>query len=58
MTHSLPLKGLINTRLVLPWYSFRLSLRQKIAIWKTKNPWDRDVLMKHDLGVSTDTFAR
>lgn len=49
---------LINTALVSPWYSFHLSLRQKFAIWKTKNPWDRDVLMKHDLGVSTDTFAR
>jgi predicted TIM-barrel fold metal-dependent hydrolase len=49
---------LINTALVSPWYSFRLSLRQKIAIWRTKNPWDRDVMLKHDLGVSTDTFAR
>jgi hypothetical protein len=49
---------LINTALVSPWYSFRLSLRQKFAIWRTKNPWDRDVLMKHDLGVPTDTFAR
>lgn len=49
---------LINTALVSPWYSFHLSLRQKIAIWRTKNPWDRDVLMKHDLGVPTDTFAR
>jgi predicted TIM-barrel fold metal-dependent hydrolase len=49
---------LINTALVSPWYSFHLSLRQKWTIWRTKNPWDRDVLMKHDLGVSTDTFAR
>ncbi len=49
---------LINTLLVSPWYSFHLSLRQKIAIWRTKNPWDRDVLMKHDLGVATETFAR
>lgn len=49
---------LINTALVSPWYSFHLSLRQKIAIWRTKNPWDRDVLMKHDLGVQTETFAR
>lgn len=47
---------LINTALVSPWYSFRLTLRQKIAISRTKNPWDRDVLMKHDLGVSTETF--
>ena len=49
---------LINTLLVSPWYSFHLSFRQKIAIWRTKNPWDRDVLMKHDLGVPTETFAR
>jgi hypothetical protein len=49
---------LINTALVSPWYSFHLSLRQKWQIWRTKNPWDRDVLMKHDLGVPTETFAR
>lgn len=49
---------LINTPLVSPWYSFRLSLRQKISIQRTHNPWDRDVLIKHDLGVSTETFAR
>jgi predicted TIM-barrel fold metal-dependent hydrolase len=49
---------LINTTLVSPWYSFHLSLRQKFAIWRTKNPWDRDVLMKHDLGAPTETFAR
>ena len=41
---------LINTALVSPWYSFRLSLREKLAISRTKNPWDWDVLMKHDLG--------
>jgi predicted TIM-barrel fold metal-dependent hydrolase len=49
---------LINTLLVSPWYSLHLSLRQKFTIWRTKNPWDRDVLMKHDLGVPTDAFAR
>ncbi|HXI73317.1 MAG TPA: amidohydrolase family protein [Verrucomicrobiae bacterium] len=49
---------LINTALVSPWYSFHLSLRQKLEIWRTKNPWDKDVLMKHDLGVPTETFAR
>ena len=49
---------LINTALVSPWYSFHLSFRQKFQIWRTKNPWDRDVLMKHDLGVPTETFAR
>jgi hypothetical protein len=49
---------LINTALVSPWYSFRLSLREKISIWRTKNPWERDVLMKHDLGVPTEAFVR
>ena len=49
---------LINTALVSPWYFFRLSLREKILISRTKNPWDRDVLMKHYLGVPTNTFAR
>ena len=49
---------LIQTALVSPWYSIALSLREKLAIWRTENPWDRDVLMKHDLGVSTEIFAR
>ena len=49
---------LINTALVSPWYSFHLSLRQKIQIWRTKNPWDRDVLTKHYLGVPAETFAQ
>jgi hypothetical protein len=49
---------LINTALVSPWYSWHLSLVQKWHIWRTKNPWDRDVLMKHDLGVPTEVFAR
>ena len=48
---------LINTALDSPWYWFRLSLRQKWQIWRTKNPWDRDVLTKHYLGVPTETFA-
>jgi hypothetical protein len=49
---------LINTALVSPWYSMHLSLAEKWEIWRTKNPWDRDVMMKHDLGVPTETFAR
>lgn len=49
---------LINTALESPWYSFHLSFRQKWEIWRTKNPWDRDVLIKHDLGVPTGVFAR
>ena len=49
---------LINTALVSPWYWLRLSLRQKLEISRAKNPWDRDVLTKHYLGVPTDVFAR
>ena len=49
---------LINTALVSPWYSFHLTLREKWQIWRTKNPWDRDVLTKHFLGVPAETFAR
>jgi predicted TIM-barrel fold metal-dependent hydrolase len=49
---------LINTPLVSPWYWLNLSLPQKFEIARCSNPWDKDVLMKRDLGVSTDTFAR
>lgn len=49
---------LINTALDSPWYWMRLSLPQKLEIARTKNPWDRDVLMKHYLGVPTEVFAR
>ena len=49
---------LINTALESPWYSFHLSLRQKWGISRTKNPWDRDVLTKHYLGVPAEIFAR
>ncbi len=49
---------LINTALDSPWYWLRLSLKQKLEISRTKNPWDRDVLLKHDLGVPTEIFAR
>ena len=49
---------LINTALASPWYSFHLTLREKWEIWRTNNPWDRDVLTKHYLGVPAETFAR
>jgi hypothetical protein len=49
---------LINTLLVSPWYYLRIPFWEKISISRNKNPWDRDVLMKHDLGVPTETFAR
>ena len=49
---------LINTALESPWYSWHLSLRERWKISRTKNPWDRDVLTKHYLGVPAETFAR
>ena len=49
---------LINTPLVSPWFSWHLRFRDKLAIARTKNPWDKDVLFKHDLGASTELFAR
>jgi predicted TIM-barrel fold metal-dependent hydrolase len=49
---------LINTALESPWYWLRLSLRQKLEIARTKNPWDRDVLLKHDLGVPAEIFEK
>jgi hypothetical protein len=50
---------LVNTALVSPWhYWLRLSPKQLLAISKTKNPWDADVLLKHDLGAPAEIFAR
>ena len=50
---------LINTPLVSPWYYWmRLSTKQLLAISKTKNPWDADVLLKHELGTPTEIYAR
>jgi predicted TIM-barrel fold metal-dependent hydrolase len=49
---------LINTLMVSPWYSWHLSLAQKFSIWRMKSPWDRDVMMKHDLGVPAEIFER
>lgn len=45
--------------LVSPWYFPRqLSLRQRLAIGKIKNPWDRDVALKQALGVPADVWTR
>jgi uncharacterized protein len=50
---------LINTALVSPWYyGLRLTSKQRAAISKTENPWDADVLLKHELGTPADIFAR
>jgi len=46
-------------QLVSPWYFPRqLSLRQQFAFSRIQNPWDRDVALKHALGVSTETWTR
>lgn len=50
---------LINTALVSPWYyAFKLSPKKILAILRTKNPWDRDVLLKRALGTPADIFNR
>ncbi|MFO1477431.1 MAG: amidohydrolase family protein [Verrucomicrobiota bacterium] len=49
---------LINTPLMSPWYWFRLSFRQRLTIARMKNPWDRDVMIKHDLGVPAEVFVK
>ena len=50
---------LINTALVSAWYyALQLRPRQLRAISTTYNPWDADVMLKHDLGTPTDIFAR
>jgi len=50
---------LINTALVSPWYYCgRLSAKQLIAISSITNPWDADVMLKHELGTPANIFAR
>lgn len=50
---------LINTSLVSPlYYAFRLSPKKIAAILRTKNPWDRDVLLKRALGTPAEIFDR
>ena len=49
---------LIRTPLVSPWYSVRIPFREKFAIARHRNPWDRDVLMKRDLGASPEIFGQ
>ena len=48
---------LIQTALVSPWYAVRLPLREKLAIARERNPWDRDVRLKLGLGATPDIFA-
>jgi uncharacterized protein len=52
---------LINTALVSPWYyglRLRLTPRQIYRISRIRNPWDADVMLKHELGTPADIFAR
>jgi hypothetical protein len=35
----------------------RLPLRERLAIARERNPWDRDVLLKLGLGAAPDIFA-
>jgi uncharacterized protein len=50
---------LINTALVSPWYYFpRLTPGQMYSISRIRNPWDADVLLKHDLGTPADIFSK
>ena len=50
---------LINTPLVSPWYYFwRLNLKTIYAISRTRNPWDADILLKHNLGTPAEVFTR
>lgn len=50
---------LINTALVSPlYYALKLSPKKIAAILGTKNPWDRDVLLKRALGTPDEIFDR
>jgi uncharacterized protein len=50
---------LINTSLVTPWsYMYKLNWDKVRQIQKQGNPWDRDVLLKHALGVPPEVFER
>ena len=50
---------LINMPIVSPWFfPLDLSRRQQWQICRIKNPWDRDVALKHALGVPADVFSR
>ncbi|HSA10106.1 MAG TPA: amidohydrolase family protein [Candidatus Paceibacterota bacterium] len=50
---------LINMPICSPWFfPLDLSLRQRWQISRIINPWDRDVVLKHSLGVPADVFTR
>lgn len=48
---------LINTALVSPWhFLLNLTEAQREEISAVENPWDRDIRLKHALGVPADVF--
>ncbi|MDB4810425.1 amidohydrolase family protein [bacterium] len=48
---------LINTPLVTPiQYFLNLTFKQMWALFRTRNPWDRDVKLKSVLGFNSETF--
>jgi uncharacterized protein len=50
---------LVNMPIVSPWFfPFKLSPRRQWQISRIKNAWDRDVALKHALGVPADVFTR
>lgn len=50
---------LTNTPMVSPWlYPLRLTFSQMWSLSRIKNPWDRDVRLKHALGVPTPVFKK
>lgn len=50
---------IINMVLVSAWYfPLNLTVKQMWEIEQIENPWDRDIALKHALGVPTAVFAR
>ncbi|MCX5791426.1 MAG: amidohydrolase family protein [Elusimicrobia bacterium] len=49
----------LNTGLVSPWYyGPALGPRRLLSVIRTANIWDRDVLLKQQLGTPAEVFAR
>jgi hypothetical protein len=49
---------LLTTGITSPWFhAYRLSPRALWRVVREKNPWDRDVALKRELGVSEEVLA-
>jgi predicted TIM-barrel fold metal-dependent hydrolase len=49
---------LINTGITSPWFHiYRLSPAGLLRVLREKNPWDRDVALKRELGVTEEIFG-